>query len=72
METKGFLQFEIIINVLVSSFRFIGIPMLYAYRHDKYFISFSAGTVFRRQNRCQIMTYKDGPRSERVKAQRQV
>ena len=27
-ETKGFFQFEIIINVLVSSFRFIWIPML--------------------------------------------
>ena len=27
IETKGFLQFEIIINVLVSSFRFIWIPM---------------------------------------------
>ena len=29
METKGFFQFEIIINVLGSSFRFIWIPMLW-------------------------------------------
>ena len=29
--TKGFFQFEIIINVLVSSFWFIWIPMLWLY-----------------------------------------
>ena len=43
-------QFEIIINVLFSSFRFIWIPMLWVYGHYKYFNSFSAGTVFIRQN----------------------
>ena len=49
-EPKGFFQFEIIINVLVSSFWSIWIPMLWFYDHYKYFISFSAGTVLIRQN----------------------
>ena len=31
MESKGFIQFEIIINVLVGSFRLIWIPMLLVY-----------------------------------------
>ena len=39
--------FKIIINVLVSSFWFIWIPMLWIYGHYKYFNSFS---VFTRQN----------------------
>ena len=47
---KGFIQFAIIINVLVSSFWFIWIPMLWVYGHYKYFYSYSAGIVFRRQN----------------------
>ena len=47
---RGFLQFEIIINVLFSSFWFIWIPMLWVYGHYKYFNSFSAGIVFIRQN----------------------
>ena len=38
-----FFQFEII-NVLVSSFAFIWIPMLWVYSHNKYFNSFKAGT----------------------------
>ena len=50
METEGFFQFEIITNVLVSYFRFIWIPMLWVYRHYKYFISFGAGNVFICQN----------------------
>ena len=33
METKGFFQFEIVINVLVSSSRFIWILMLLIYGH---------------------------------------
>ena len=45
-----FFQFEIVINVLVSSFRFICIPMLWVCGHYKYFTSFSAGIDFRRQN----------------------
>ena len=32
---KGFLQFETIINVLVSSLRFIWVPMLWVYDHYK-------------------------------------
>ena len=36
--------------------------MLSVYDHYKYFKSFSAETVFIRQNQ----TYKDGPRTERV------
>ena len=41
---------EIIINVLVSSFRFIWIPMLWVYGNYKYFYSYSAGIDFSRQN----------------------
>ena len=51
-----------IINVLFSSFRFIWIHMLWVYGYYKYFNSFSAGIVFRRQ----ILMSKDGPRAERV------
>ena len=56
METKGFFQFEIIINILASYFRFIWIPMLWVYDLYKYFNSYSAGTVYRRQN----LTSSDG------------
>ena len=35
METKGFIQFEIIINVLVISSRIVWIPMLWVYWHLK-------------------------------------
>ena len=51
-------QFEIIINVLVSSSCLIWIPMLWVFNHYKCFnniFSFSAGTVFIRQS----LTYKD-------------
>ena len=50
METKGFFQFENIINDLDRSFRFIWIPMLWVYSHYKYVYSYSAGIDFRRQN----------------------
>ena len=60
---KGFFQFKIIINVLVISFRFIWIPVLWVYGHYKYFYSYSAGIDFRRQ----ILTSKVDPRTERVK-----
>ena len=45
---KGYFQFEIIINVLVSSFRFTWIPMLCVFKYGryKYFNFLSAGTVF--------------------------
>ena len=51
---KGSIQFEIIINVSVSSFRFIWIPMLWFYGHYIYFNSFSGGINFRRQNLTSI------------------
>ena len=63
METKGFIQFEIIINVLVSSFWFIRIPMLWVYDDYKYYNSYSAEIDFRRQ----ILTSKVYPRAVRVK-----
>ena len=49
MHTKGFFQFEIIINVLASSFWFIwiGLLMLWAHGHCKIVKSFSAGIDFR-------------------------
>ena len=55
IETKRFLQFEIIINGLLCSFRFIWIPMLWVYDQYKYFYSFSARIDFRRYN----LTYTD-------------
>ena len=42
--------FHLIINVLVSYFRFIWIPMLRVYGYYKYFHYFSTGIVFSRQN----------------------
>ena len=50
METKGFFQFEIIINVLVGNFRSISIPMLWVYGYFKYFYSYIAGIDFRHHN----------------------
>ena len=47
-------QFEIIINVLVSFFRFIWIPVVWIYDHYKLFYSFSAVIYFRRQNLTSI------------------
>ena len=47
---KVFFQFEIIINVLVSSYWFIWIPMVWVYGHYKYLYSYSAGIDFSRQN----------------------
>ena len=50
METKGFFQLEIIIDVLVSSFWFFWIPILWVYGQYKYFYYNSAGIDLRRQN----------------------
>ena len=50
METKGFLNLKIVINFLVSSFRYIWIVMLRIYGHYKYLYSYSAGIYFSRQN----------------------
>ena len=69
---KGFSQIETILNVLVISFRFILIPMLWVYGHYNCFNSFSAGTslharVWRPQtsesdvHRRHILTSVDSP-----------
>ena len=50
LKAGGFFQFEIIINVLVSFFRFIWIPMIWVYDHYKYLYYYSAGIDFGRQN----------------------
>ena len=47
--SKGVFQFEIIINAIGSSFRFLYMPLVYG--HYKYFNSFSVGIVFICQNR---------------------
>ena len=50
---QSFFHFEIITNVLVCSFRFIWIPMLWVYGHNKYFLllqcvdrHYTSGPVF--------------------------
>ena len=58
-----FFQFEIIINVLVSSFCLIGIPVLCVYGHLEYVYSYGAWIDFRRQ----ILTSKVDSRSVRVR-----
>ena len=55
--------FEIIINALVSSSRFIWIPMLWVYGRSKYFYCHSAGIDFRRQNPSGAETTKPGETS---------
>ena len=65
---RVFFQFEITINVLVSSFRFIWIPMSWVYAHFFFFqcgdsLQASESDVWRRQ----ILTSKDGPCAERFK-----
>ena len=61
---KGFYQFVIIINVLLSSFCFIWKPILWVYDHYTFLIP-----LVRRQfdvHRRQAMTSKDDPCAERV------
>ena len=62
MVTGLLFQFEIIINVFVSSFRFILIPVnvLYVYGHYFFFV------IFQCDDRLQLKT-EDGPCAERVK-----
>ena len=69
METKGFFQFESIINVLVSSFCFIWIPMLGVYGHYKYFTLSVRGSTLdvRIWRGRQILTSKFNPHAERDK-----
>ena len=54
-DQRFFFKFEIIRNVLVISFRFIWISMVWVYVHYIYINSFSAEIVFRRQS----LTYVD-------------
>ena len=63
LEIKGFFQFEIIINVSVSSFRFIWIPMLWVHGHYDFVYFYSTAIHFRRL----ILTFKVIPRAEMVK-----
>ena len=70
METKGFCQFEIIVNVLVSYFRFIWIPLLLVYDHYNFSILPGPGpsldTRILRLRRL-ILTSKGGHFAERIK-----
>ena len=59
METKGIFSLEIIINILVRTFWFIWIPMLWVSDRYKYVYSYSAEIDFRR--------LKVDPRTVRVK-----
>ena len=59
MEVKWFFKFEIIINVLSSSFRFIWIPMLDVYGHYHFFQC--GDRIY--TNKSDVK-YKDGPRAE--------
>ena len=61
-DTKGFFKFESIINVLVSSSRFIWTPMSWVYGHYNILL-FQCGDRHWRQ----ILTSKVAPRAERVK-----
>ena len=67
-----FLYLKIIINVLVSSFRFISIPMLWVYGQYKNVIFFTATIDFKSQNltsidRRQILTSEVGPRINKTR-----
>ena len=64
---KFFFQYEIIINVLVMSFRFIWIPMLWVYGHYTYFTLAVRGSTLDIYRRL-ILTSKINPRAVRVKA----
>ena len=68
---KGYFQFEIFSNILVSSFRFIWILMLWVYGHYKFLI-LSARFYTSESDICRrrILTSKDSPRSERVTSAR--
>ena len=68
-ETKYFFQFDIIINTLVSSFRFIWIPMLWVSNQYKYSDSQSVGIDFRRQKLRSTpdSVDKSNPRAIRLK-----
>ena len=77
METKGFFQFEIIINILFSSFCFISICYGSAVIINILILSMRGSSLYVRIWRLwtscsdayirQILTYEDGPRTERFK-----
>ena len=66
--SKGFFQFETIINVLFCYFRFIWKPMLWVYDHYKYLIFkfFQWGDRLYTSESDVCRRYKNGPRDERV------
>ena len=67
MEAKCFFQFEIIINVLVSSFRLIWIPILWVYDlKNVLIVSMSKSPLDDRIRLLwrQILTSLDGPRDD--------
>ena len=72
---KGFFQFKITINILVSSFRFIWIPMLWVYGHYLIMIKNICTLTVRGSNlesesdvyRRQILTTKVAPRAVKFK-----
>ena len=56
----GFFQFEAIINVLVSSFWFTRIHVLWIYGHYKYFYFYSTRIAYSRRNlRPQQINFMD-------------
>ena len=61
-DQRLFFHFEIIINVLGSSFLFVWIPIVWVYGHYIYVHSFNAVIAFRRQN----LTIKVDPRAVSV------
>ena len=65
MAIKGFFKFQIIITVLVSSFRFIRKPILWAYGHYNCY-SMRGLTSVSDVNRRHILISKVGTRTERV------
>ena len=66
---QRFFQFEIIINVLASSFRFIWIPVM-GIRPVEIYKFFQCGLrLYTSESdiyRCQILAYKDGPKGQRL------
>ena len=70
METKVFFQFEIIINVLVRSFRLIKILMLWVYISTAIIIFLILPVLGSNLNVVcgrQILMSKDGPCTDRVR-----
>ena len=58
MEIKGFFQFAIFINVLVSSFWSFEYLDVMGLRPLQFLNSFSAGTAFRRQKLTSVASFR--------------